>query len=314
MIPFNIPAKFAAQYAAGSIVRFGTLLKDANTGRIVGHLQETGLLQKTVQSLGGFDPTGVTGVLSASQNLVILNKINNLQLGLSFLQGLQSASLATSVIGVGVTAASTAIILNRLGQIDNSILNLKVEIRSLGDVAIEREVRNLLADLQTELERLEELQYAKWPEARAQSSEEKLHRLFNKVLELTVFISRSSQSSFDAKLFSVLISALALSASAGLKLLMWLGDVEIAKQRIKRQLHKVDLLQREIPTDRLSFMLTEQDPLSIKGLSEQIREIRHRFASLPFLLQALENGKIGSRDYLQEIEYNETSELLVYRL
>lgn len=314
MIPFNIPAKFAAQYAAGSIVRIGTLLKDANTGRIVGHLQETGLLQKTVQSLGGFDPTGVTGVLSASQNLVILNKINNLQSGLSFLQGLQSASLATSVIGVGVTAASTAIILNRLGQIDNSILNLKDEIRSLGDVAIEREVRNLLADLQTELERLEELPYAKWPEARAQSSEEKLHRLFNNVLELTVFISRSSQDTFDAKLFSVLISALALSASAGLKLLMWLGDVEIAKQRIKRQLHKVDLLQREVPTDRLSFMLTGQDPLSIEGLSGQIREIRHRFASLPFLLQALENGKIGSRDYLQEIEYNETSELLIYRL
>lgn len=314
MIPFNIPAKFAAQYAAGSIVRIGTLLKDANTGRIVGHLQETGLLQKTVQSLGGFDPTGVTGVLSASQNLVILNKINNLQSGLSFLQGLQSASLATSVVGVGVTAASTAIILNRLGQIDNAILNLKDEIRSLADVAIEREVRNLLADLQTELERLEELPYAKWPEARAQSSEEKLHRLFNKVLELTVFISRSSQNNFDAKLFSVLISALALSASAGLKLLMWLGDVEIAKQRIKRQLHKVDLLQREVPTDRLSFMFTEQDPLSIKGLSGQIREIRHRFASLPFLLQALENGKIGSRDYLQEIEYNETSELLVYRL
>ena len=314
MIPFNVPAKFAAEYAAGSIVRFGTLLKDANTGRIVGHLQETGLLQKTVQSLGGFDPTGVSGVVGTLQNSIILNKINNLQSGLSFLQGLQSASLATSVIGVGVTAASTAIILNRLSQIDNSILNLKDEIRSLGDVAIEREVRNLLADLQTELERLEEIPYAKWPEARAQSSEEKLHRLFNKVLELTVFLSRSSQNRFDAKLFSVLISALALSASAGLKLLMWLDDIEIAKQRTKRQLHKVDLLQREIPTDRLSFILAAKDPLSLKGLSEQIREIRHRFASLPFLLQALENGKIGSRDYLQEIENNENAELLVYRL
>ena len=314
MIPFNVPAKFAAEYAAGSIVRFGTLLKDANTGRIVGHLQETGLLQNTVQSLGGFDPTGVTGVIGTLQNSAILNKIDSLQSGLSFLQGLQSASLATSVIGVGVTAASTAIILNRLGQIDSSISNLKNEIRSLGDVAIEREVRSLLADLQTELERLEEIPYAKWPEARAQSSEEKLHKLFNKVLELTVFLSRSSQNGFDPKLFSVVISALALSASAALKLLMWLGDIEIAKQRSKRQLHKVDLLQREIPTDRLSFILAAKDPQYIKGLSEQIREIRHRFASLPFLLQALENSKISSRDYLGEIENNETAELLVYRL
>ena len=258
--------------------------------------------------------TGVSGVVGTLQNSVILNKIDSLQSGLSFLQGLQSASLATSVIGVGVTAASTAIILNRLGQIDNSILNLKDEIRSLGDVAIERAVRNLLADLQTELERLEEIPHAKWPEARAQSSEEKLHRLFNKVLELTIFLSRSSQNGFDAKLFSVVISALALSASAGLKLLMWLGDIEIAKQRTKRQLHKVDLLQREIPTDRLSFISAAKDPLSTRGLSEQIREIRHRFASLPFLLQALENGKISSRDYLEESENNETSELLVYRL
>ena len=37
------------------------------------------------------------------------------------------------------------------------VTNLKNEIRSLGDVAIEREVRSLLADLQTELERLEHI-------------------------------------------------------------------------------------------------------------------------------------------------------------
>ena len=43
LIPFRIPFDFAADVAVGKIVRYGAILKDAQTGRIVAHLQETGL-------------------------------------------------------------------------------------------------------------------------------------------------------------------------------------------------------------------------------------------------------------------------------
>lgn len=56
-IPFEIPAKFAAQLATGDLVRYGGLLKDVGTGQIVAHLQETGIAQSVLSSLVSGAPT-----------------------------------------------------------------------------------------------------------------------------------------------------------------------------------------------------------------------------------------------------------------
>lgn len=44
-IPFEIPAELLGRVASGELIRYGTILKDAGTGQIVKHLQETGVAQ-----------------------------------------------------------------------------------------------------------------------------------------------------------------------------------------------------------------------------------------------------------------------------
>lgn len=39
---------YAAELASGELVRFGALLKDSVSGRVVAHLQETGMLQQVL--------------------------------------------------------------------------------------------------------------------------------------------------------------------------------------------------------------------------------------------------------------------------
>ena len=40
-VPFEYPANLLAEVLAGNVQRFGSILKDANTGLIVGHMQES---------------------------------------------------------------------------------------------------------------------------------------------------------------------------------------------------------------------------------------------------------------------------------
>ena len=48
MIPFQIPDHLLARLATGEVVRIGAMLRDAGAGRILAHVQETGLLQGLV--------------------------------------------------------------------------------------------------------------------------------------------------------------------------------------------------------------------------------------------------------------------------
>ena len=76
MIPFIVPLKFATKFAAGSIVRHGALLKDSGSGQIVGHLQETSLLQSV---LGGANPFSLSSWVVVGQNFVTIKKLNEVQ-------------------------------------------------------------------------------------------------------------------------------------------------------------------------------------------------------------------------------------------
>ena len=51
-IPFEVPEKFAADLRSGNLIRIGALLRNARTGQIVAHLQETGVAQQALNSAG----------------------------------------------------------------------------------------------------------------------------------------------------------------------------------------------------------------------------------------------------------------------
>ncbi len=121
---FEVPAQFAARFATGEIMRYGTILKDIGTGQIVGHLQETGIAQSVVSSLVSSLPTPVSllsGVVNAGSGIYTAVQVRQLSLMMSTLQALQVASLGVSLVGVAVSVAGFAYMRQRFNALDSQL-------------------------------------------------------------------------------------------------------------------------------------------------------------------------------------------------
>jgi len=66
-ILFDVPLRFVGGIAAGDVVRYGSILKDAGTGKILGHLQESGLAQSLLSQALSTTPTPL-GLISNTIN------------------------------------------------------------------------------------------------------------------------------------------------------------------------------------------------------------------------------------------------------
>jgi hypothetical protein len=93
------------------LVRKGGTFRDA-TGRVVGFIQETGLLPKSIAS---YAPDSVIGNAAEIAKNVPLDQIFSL---LSTLRLLNGASLAATVVGIGVNVAGFGLVLKRLDRLE----------------------------------------------------------------------------------------------------------------------------------------------------------------------------------------------------
>ena len=106
LIPFRVALEHLPGLQTGEITRFGAILKDTATGRIVGHVQETGVLQHLLEPALTLNPiAGPASLIGVAQNAQIQSTINAVQASLGTLQVLQIANLASSIAGLGVSAA-----------------------------------------------------------------------------------------------------------------------------------------------------------------------------------------------------------------
>ena len=307
-IPFDIPTQFRAAVAAGDLIPNGALLKDAVTGRIVAHLQETGALQKALQSGFSFDPTGATGLIGIAQNAAITSKLNAMQAMMGTLQVMQVATLASSVIGIGVTAESTAMILNRLNQVDKAILGLEASVADLPSKWREMDLRAKIVTVRTSLERLQEAEVRPDAENVVKSVEERLSYVFDEIhsglAEVVI------QPRVDAGLVRSLLASLALCGSAQIKSLLWLDMKEAAEIRSRHQVAKLEdlafLMPRDLMRDRLGH-----DQTAAFGISQDFSEMRIRIAAQPSLARTLIAREINGREYVERVEQEETEPYLL---
>ena len=307
-IPFDIPTQFRAAVAAGDLTPNGALLKDAVTGRIVAHLQETGALQKALQSGLSFDPTGATGLIGIAQNAAITSKLNAMQAMMGTMQMLQVATLASSVIGIGVTAASTAMILNRLNQVDKAIGGLEASVADLPSKWREMDLRAKIVTVRTSLERLQEAEVRPDADSVVKSVEERLSYVFDEIHSGLVEVV--IQARVDAGLVRSLLASLALCGSAQIKSLLWLDMKEAAEIRSRHQVAKLEdlafLMPRDLMRDRLGNVQT-----TALGISQDFSEIRMRIASQPSLARTLIAREINGREYIKRVEKEETEPYLL---
>lgn len=120
-ILFDLPARFLPGLASGEIVRYGAILKDAVTGRIVGHVQESGIAQSLLSQVLTTAPTPLTlvsNLANAGTGIYTAVQVRQLKAMVESLQALQIATLGVSLAGIGVSVAGFLYMRNRFNKLD----------------------------------------------------------------------------------------------------------------------------------------------------------------------------------------------------
>ncbi len=311
-IPFEIPTQFRTAVAAGDVIRRGALLQDAASGRILAHVQETGGLQRLVDLAtftSPFNPVDTAlGIFNVVQNEQIKKRLNVMQGMMGTLQAIQLATLISSFVGIGVTVASTAIILSRLKAISNGLDAIsKVTKEFPTELNINR-LRSVLTGIETQLERLDEISDRQDPQSVVKTVEEKLHKGFN-ILNTEVTILLRSET-INVALIKALLTGLALCGSAQCKALLLLDDKKTLCTRTRNQIQKLEELAFLMPRDVLECRhRIEAD--AAKQLSSDASETRMRFTSVLSLGEQLIRMDINGREYLEYAERENENPVLL---
>src|SRR4051812_2548140 len=118
-IPMEMPASFLQAVIDGRVARYGCVLKDVLSGRIVGHLKEVG--QAAVLLSGApVSPIGTAAsvVAQAGQWLDSHVQLKAIRQTLEHLQLVTTAGALASVAGLGVSVAGFALVLRRLERLE----------------------------------------------------------------------------------------------------------------------------------------------------------------------------------------------------
>jgi hypothetical protein len=308
-IPFDIPSQHHGAFIAGQIIRKGATLRDSKTLRIVAHLQETGLLQKVVQTGMSSSTAGVlTGIADIAQSAIVLKKLNSMQAMMGTIQALNLATLASSVVGIGVTAASTAMILHRIKKVDKTVLNIENQMQELPAKWREMALNSKLVTLRTTLERIEEAEVRPDAEALIKSAEEKLTYVYDELYDGLCQIVIEAQ--VDANLIRNILEGLSLCGAVQIKSLLWLNMKNAAEIRARKQTGKLERLAFLMPRDLMAERISAgADEAAI--IAKEFSEARLRIASQPSLMRTLAARNINGREYIERLESEETEPYLL---
>ncbi len=300
VIPFVIPSKFLADVQTGAVEQVGALLKNAATGKIVGHMQETGAMQQIaskvldlnpVSSFAqiGLDATNTALAVRADRKLTALTDM------VGSVQTMQMVTLASSVAGIGVTVASTLVILNRLKGISEGLNAVSEKIDALPKEWRELDLKKTLSDVQTQLERLEEIETRKNAKPVVEKVEENLHSAFNRLHRGAMTVM--AEITIDGQLLQQLLAGLALSGGAQIRSLYELDEVETAGKRAQTQFEKLQSLSIHMPRDVLARKIQNSSD-EVAQLSGLLSQIRMGTASQPSLAKQLASKGIRGSEYL----------------
>ncbi len=322
-IPFEIPAKYAADLASGSIVRFGGLLKDASTGRIVAHLQETGsLAQRLGAQLLNVSPfDGVSAISSLAGNM----QLAKIQKTLELLQIQQWLTLGSSLVGIGVSLAGFKMMSDRFDRLDQRLDAFKEHIDRRFDELVERDYRNHLSRVRDLLREAESAYTYRNPDDRFMRVAESLESVISFLRsEIDHNLGKKGTRNEETiKLLWSLIEGFVTGINARVQCLAEAGEMTAAADLSRREAEgfyrffdgfsAVDWVNagidpaREIETswERYSIQLNKLHPFE-----NSLTEIQSQMDSRPYLLEYLEQEQIRMSD-LRGLMEQETREPVV---
>ncbi|MFZ1662876.1 MAG: hypothetical protein WAT77_13035 [Paracoccaceae bacterium] len=274
-----------ADWASGRATLIGAILKDTATGKIVGHVQQTNVLQNLITNAGssfgdlaskGFSPLEIINVV---QNEQLKRKLDLIREGMMILQNLQLGTLAVSGLGLGVSIVGFAVLAKRLRTIETRLDRISQQLVSVTSDRREDELRAVLADIGANVSAVEGL--SSWTEPRRvaeqlQSDLNKYaHRLETIFVRETDFSGRKSLPIEHLDRLWAIASALHLCHEAAIQALFVANEIPVARiYALAASKRSLELLQSVSPdgTSRLISRGAEDWPQQI--------ELRKRAKSL----------------------------------
>jgi len=309
-ILFEIPAAFEAAVRTGSLVQVGGLLKDAGTGQIVAHLQESGLAQSLISKamVASSGPVGLAAeVANLGAGLYTAVEVTQMKAMMATLQTLQYATLGAALVGVGVSVAGFAYMHKRFNALEGRIDELTGTVRS--GFASQRE-----ATLRTHLSQVKglvkaakqaptlsrpEAEYGRIAEAMA---EQAAH--FEGEVEFTIKASRR----IDVEAFWQLAQLLILSN--GVRIDCRIRSNELRNAREISEAVAEDYQRLFDPLSPASFIAAEGEGALV---ARTLREITDAAVTKPYLIEHLRTRRINGADYMQALDEETKSPILLLR-
>ena len=319
---FVIPPELQAMWEAGKLIRRGALLVNAHGGGIVAHLQETGAfsaiqpLGSVLSSLTGVTSAGslVTGAISVVQNEQIKRRIDTMQSMLGAMHGLQLAALAGSIASIGVSAAGTAIVCQRLDKLRQDVQLTQDSVLAFRDEWRAYELQQLLERATNRIERVNGASARRDPKPLLTEAEQVLQETFDAMHNRVKLLYTREAIPIDS--LRLLLDGMAVTGGAQIKALFLLDDPTAAKDEALRQFQKLARLTTEMPADLLAERMggTELAEQHAREVAVTLSETRHRVASLPSLVDHLDRQGMSARGYLEAAEAEADAPLMILQV
>lgn len=316
-IPFEVPAKFAAQLATGELVRYGGLLKSVGTGQIVAHLQETGVAQSVLSSLVSSAPTPLslvsglinagTGVYTAVQVGQIGTQISQLNTMMATLQTLQVATLGVSLVGVGVSVAGFLYMRKRFNALDGRLDQLMNAIHTGFENQRKADLRAHMSRTKGLMQRAEHAKNLSSPQSEYREIAAALAdqaAYFDGEISVTL----SAKGPIPVDLFWQLAQSLMLCNNVRI-------DCGIRSNELQHTLRTAESVASEY-----QGLFNPLTPMSFEGPVESglgtvrvLRDISDSAASKPYLIDYLRTHRISGEEYVDAVEQEQQNPLLMLR-
>lgn len=310
-IAFEIPALYEAAVQAGSLIRVGGLLKSAETGQIIAHLQESGLAQQLISRVltVGSGPLGLaTEAVNTGSNMYTALQVTQIQSMLTSMQVFQYATLGVSLVGLGVTAAGFTYMHKRFKALDGRIDELMQSIHS--GFASQRaadlrghmyQVHGLVksAKQASTLSR-PELEYNRVAEAMSEQA-------FHFDGELEFFIKTNGK--MNVELFWQLAQLLILSNSIRI-------DCRIRGNELRNAREVAESVAEDYQRLFDCLSVASFDANEGKGavVIKALREITDTAFTKPYQIEYLRTKRINGAEYLGQVESETTNPLLMLKV
>lgn len=321
-ILYKIPEGLAAGINSGVYSRIGAIIKHSDTGRIVGHVQETGVAQQILSNFAGspFSPvSAVSSVVGNIQLSAITKMIETMQL-------LQYASIGVGIAGLGVSVAGFAIVNRKLNRIEQSVTSLSDRIDQHFQELHHRELRHVISKIKHLFEQSDIARTLDdWPTRFIDISQNLGEPSSMLRYEIGYLLT---QDSYEEELFFLLLQPMLACDRSRVELLIEAGkydtayrlaenigenysqlfDSMSARQLLKRAENSRYFETKHTNPSRSTLMTQMQ------RVTDGLRDITDRALTTPLLIESLDKYSIDGRLYFNRLRSETNETLLLFDL